>query len=208
MLSAEDLIIATWLELRVGLGMLGADDVAEVTDVPTCTLFGGEECVGGLHLWMDVEQLAHQHGDVVIEIDKELPFALKERREVVGIEFEERRLAVGTADGIPVQVAPVAMVADTCVAGEAARDIVGHGYGECLYAVRGGDAASVAVGLLHEVVVLLYPYLMVTVEFLVQLHGTEVGCGYKALREAPLRRLRRRGVAGCRGRKVVVHLVT
>ena len=161
-----------------------------------------------LDVWMDVEQLAHQRGDVVIEVDEKLPSALEEGCQVVGIELKEGRLAVGTAYGIPVQVPPVAVVADAYVAGEAARVVVCYGNGKCLYAVRGGDAATVAVGLFHETVVLFHPYLLVAIEFLVPLHGSEIGGGEQALCEAPLRLLWRRGVAGYCRWMPLVHVLT
>lgn len=208
LLRTKDLVVSLGLELRVGQGMLGADGIAEVVDALGCTFFRGEVGGGGLYLWLDVEQLAHQCGDVVVEVDEELPPALEEGREVVGIELEEGRLTIGTADSIPVQVSPVAVVADAYVAGEPASGIVRHGYGECLYAVCGGDAASVAVSLFHKTVVLLHPHLSVSVEFLVPLHRSEIGGGEQALCEAPLRWLWRRGVAGyCRWMTVVCHVI-
>ena len=150
--------------------MLGADGVAEVGDVGLGLVFGGVADVR-----LDVEQFAHRLHDGLVEVHEELPFLLEERRQVVGIELEERRLAVGAAYGVPVEVLPVAVVAHPHVASERGVSPVLHRHGERQGAVRGGDDTPVAVGLLDEAVVSLHPHQRVPVQFLIPLHRSEIG---------------------------------
>ena len=49
-------------------------------------------------------------------------------------------------------------------------------HSEGLDAVGGGDEATVEVGLFLKTLPLLYLYLIGTIEFLVPLYGSEVGC--------------------------------
>ena len=64
---------------------------------------------------MDVDEFAHLLADSLVEIYQEVPFLLKEWSDVVLIVFEERALAIGTLQGIPMNAPPLVVVADADV---------------------------------------------------------------------------------------------
>ena len=65
------------------------------------------------YLRLDVEKFAHLFADSLVEIEEIVPTLLKERADIILIIIEERRLAIGALKGVPMQMAPVAVVADT-----------------------------------------------------------------------------------------------
>lgn len=158
------------MERAVGYGVLGAYDVAEVVDVVARV---GDISVGQTRWRLDVEQFAHLKRYLHVEIIEICGAALKERAYVVGVVFEERRLTVGRHEGVPVQVPPIAVVADACVA-TLGRGVVLGGDGQCLRSVGCCYDATVAVSLFDEAVVMLYEYTFVAVQLLIPLHRTEV----------------------------------
>jgi hypothetical protein len=62
---------------------------------------------------LDIDQFADFHPNILIEINQEGPAFIEEWQKVILIILKEWRLAIGTLKGIPVQVAPIAMVTDT-----------------------------------------------------------------------------------------------
>ena len=159
------LIIRCGVEVGVGQRMLRANSLAEVDN---CIILRWQhdilfrEC----YLWPHVEQLAHGVHDVEVEVEEKGVMFLEERSQVVGIKLEERRLAVGRHQRVPVQMSPVAMVRDenrryirprldgcTADGGGAGGD---DGGGVCdrnrerLRTIGCGYVAAVAVGLLYE----------------------------------------------------------
>ena len=144
---------------------------------------------------MNVEQLANLLADGFVEVEEIVPALFEERTQVVLIIHEEGRVAVGRLQGVPMEVAPVAVVADASsphlpppTGGGGLRLICGrnlpqlgeagggfYGDGQCLRTLCSGDDTAVAVGLLLERLIALYPHLVGTVEFLVPLDGSEVG---------------------------------
>ena len=70
------------------------------------------------HNGMDVEQLTHLPHDCLVEVNEKFPSALEERSQVIGIELKKRLLTISAAQGMRVEVAPVAVVADAHVACE------------------------------------------------------------------------------------------
>lgn len=64
---------------------------------------------------MNIQEFAEFVGDGHVEIEQVLPSLLKERADIIYIIVKERTVAIGTHQGIPVQVAPVAVVADADV---------------------------------------------------------------------------------------------
>ena len=74
------------------------------------------------------------------------------------------------------QVTPVAVVADTNVLDERSASPF-HRHSQGLRPLRCGDDTAVTIGLFQETLVLLNPYLVGTVEFLVPLDGAKVGGG-------------------------------
>lgn len=168
------LIIRCRVEVGVGQRMFRANSLAEVDN---CIILRWQhdilfrEC----YLWPHVEQLAHGVHDVEVEVEEKGVLFLEERSQVVGIKLEEGRLAVGRHQRVPVQMSPVAMVRDTNVAHGAFRAVVSfYGHGERLRTVGRGNDTSVAVGLLHKMIVLLDDARH-AMQLLVPLNGAEVG---------------------------------
>ena len=117
-------------------------------------------------------------GDVEVEVEEIFPATLlKEGAYVVGIIFEERGLAICRHESLPVEMTPVAVVGDAYVAhGTFHAVITLYRHGEGLRTIGRGNDATVTVGLLDKVVVLLYDA-TVTVELLIPLNGAEIGGG-------------------------------
>ncbi len=158
--------------------MLRADGVAEVVGTHGS---GVHVLVRDADIGAHVEQLAELGGYLHVEVEEKLPAALEERTQVVGVVHEERRLAVGRHDGVPVEVAPLAVVGDAYVAhGTLGAVVAFDRHGERLHAVSRGYQAAVAVGLLREVVATLHDDTLVAVKLLHPLHGREVGGGEQA----------------------------
>ena len=129
--------------------------------------------------------------DVEVEVEEEGVLFLKKGSQVVGIKLEEGRLAVGRHQRVPVQMSPVAMVRDTNVAHGAFRAVVSfNGHGERLRTVGRGNDTSVAVGLLHKMVVLLNDARH-AMQLLVPLYGAEVGGAEKGTGPTPAPRFAR-----------------
>lgn len=136
----EDLVVG-W-QLGGGLGRRSADEIG-----------------GSLYLRVDVDELAAEVDEGFVHVHEVGPPALEERTEVVLKVFEEGGVEVGGLDGVPVLMLPVGAVADTHVAHQAFGSCgeVGfvNGYGELEWSVGRVDGATVADGLLVEVLVLL-----------------------------------------------------
>lgn len=99
------------------------------------------------------DEAARQPSQLHIEIVEELELLLVEGTEVVLVILEEGGVAVGRLEGIPVLMAPVAVVADADVAHQAlALSALLGGDGERQRAVGIGYEAPVAIGLLGVVV--------------------------------------------------------
>lgn len=124
---------------------------------------------------MDVDEFAHLLADSLVEIYQEVPFLLEEWSDVVLIVFEERALAIGTLQGVPVYASPLVVVADAKVLDQ--RLVVGmlHRNGQCLRTVCRTDETAVAIGLLLIGVVLFYQTMVIAGELLIPLNGSEVG---------------------------------
>ena len=172
----KHLIVGLRAESRVGRAevLLGVDALAAVLG-----LAGGE--VGAVRraatqVRLDVDEGAHQAAQRFVEVHEELVPLLVEGAEVVPVVLEERGVVVGRLQGVPVQVAPVAVVGDADVAHQALRRVGLHdGHGERQRPVGRGDGAAVAVGLLHVVVILLHHGAAAGHEVGVVLHRRQVG---------------------------------
>lgn len=168
------LIIRCGVEVDVGQRMLRANSLAEVDN---CIILRWQhdillrEC----YLWPHVEQLAHGVHDVEVEVEEKGVSFLEKGSQVVGIKLEEGCLAVGRHQRVPVQMSPVAVVRDTNITHGAFRAVVSfYGHGERLRTVGRSNDTSVAIGLLHKMVVLLNDARH-TMQLLVPLYGAEVG---------------------------------
>ena len=142
--------------------MLGPDSVAEVRDAEVASFLSADIMVCERNVRFYVEQFAHLPADVHVEGIQVSPFPGEERFDVVGIVFEERRLTVCALQCVPVYVAPVAVVADYGGVHRRRHPLIAFVLvaGRCwqtesLAPVCRRYYAAVAVGLLHETVVLL-----------------------------------------------------
>ena len=107
---------------------------------------------------LNVEKLANLMRDFQIEIEEIFPSALKERAYVVGEIFKERAFAVGRHQSVPMQVSPMTVVADANVFHGAFQPVkLFHGDAQCLYSVGRRDDTTVAISLLHEMVMPFQP---------------------------------------------------
>ena len=116
MLLLIHLVVRLWLEISIRHRVLGADRLAKVD------FRGGRKEEGGRSILrgqgdfrLDVNQIAHFGPDGFVEIKQIVPALFEERTDIVLIIFEERTLTVGTLQGVPMQMAPVTVVADACV---------------------------------------------------------------------------------------------
>lgn len=157
--------------------MFGADRLPEIMGHLRLIMIGQD------HLGLDVEQLADQLLERLVEIDEEIVFPLVEGREVVGIILEEGTHVIGRDQGVPMEMSPVAMIGNPYVAGEALQRLAFlDRNGERQRAVSRGDDASVTISLLREILVCLQADRVVAQEFAVILYGTEIGGGKIGLR--------------------------
>ena len=155
--------------------MLGADDSAEVGHRR-----GGRRLVSIAEGdgSMDVEKFADFSGNGEVEIKKMFPVGIEEGTQIVCVVVEERAFAIGRAKGIPMDVSPVPVVADTDVSDEGfifGTVTLQDWHGERLGAIGCGYDAPVSVGLLLEMLVLLNNAQAVTVQFLIPLNRPEIG---------------------------------
>ena len=173
-----NLIIALRLEFGVRKRFLGANCIAEILDfILFFQFFTLNIGFGDRNLRADVEELYHLRGCLHVEIEEELVFLLVEGADVILIILEERALAIGGKERIPVDVAPVGVVGDADVL-HRQRDVVIGGDGEREGAVGGRDEHAVTIGLLDKALVALYQAFIVAVQLLVPLDGAEI-CGGK-----------------------------
>ena len=173
----EHLVVRLWGELRVFAGevFFRMDAFAEI-----CFVCGeiGPVFRGAFQFGLYVYQRADEAAKFFVEVNQKLIFLLVEGTEVVFVVFKKGCVVVCRLDGVPVQVSPVAVVGDADVAHRAfQRGGLHGGDGECQFAVRCGNGATVAVRLFHVVVVLLDKRLVVGKQFGVILYGSQIGGG-------------------------------
>lgn len=134
--------------------LLGVDAFAEVVFAGS---EGGLVVRGAFHLRFQPDERADQAAQGFVEVGQELVLLFVEGAEVVLVVFEERGMVVGRFQSIPVQVAPVAVVGDADVLhGALQRVRLDDGHRERQRAVRRGNGAAVAVGLLQVVVAVFH----------------------------------------------------
>jgi len=119
MLLLIHLIIRLGLEIRIRQRVLGADRLAKVDFRGRRKEEGGRSILRGQgDFGLDVDQFAHFSPNGLVEIEQIVPTLFEERTDVVLIIFKEGRLAVGTLQGVPMQMPPVAVVADARILDE------------------------------------------------------------------------------------------
>jgi hypothetical protein len=92
----------------------------------------------------------------LVEIDKKIPFFLKERSEIVLIVFKERTVVITRNKSLPMEMAPVTVIADTNILHQAlsvSRFL--HRYSKGESSVWRVNHASVAVSLFQVMLILL-----------------------------------------------------
>ena len=96
--------------------MLGVDGIAKIRyDYPRSRplpYMGGEIGIGIVDIGVDVEQFTYLLSNGFVEVEQIVPAAFKERTQIVFVIHEEGRVAIGRLKGVPMQVTPVAVVAD------------------------------------------------------------------------------------------------
>lgn len=184
--------VAVGKHLGVGQGLemwipvvpeFGADAFAQVDDFAFEA--GGVEIVAvvDVEVGTEVEQAEDGVLQLGVEVDQPSLLAAIDGRKLVGIVGEIGTAVVGRDEGVPMEVAPSAVVGQADVAhrrfGVAALVFrpTFNGNREGLDAARGGDQAAVAVGLLDIVVAALFDQRIGAEEFGVILNGPEIGGG-------------------------------
>ena len=124
-----------------------------------------------------VEQMENQRLEIGIEIHKIAIGTAIDGFEIIGIIGEEGTAVVGRDDGLPMLVAPVAMIADADVAHGGVRcpcRLRHYGNGERERTIVGGNDAAIAIGLLHIMVRPLFHNGESTIEFCKILYGRQI----------------------------------
>lgn len=134
--------------------------------------------VGGcpLHVWFEVDETAYQTAKCFIEVCQKFVLLLVEGTEVIFVVFKEGSVIVGRFQCVPMQVTPVAVVGDAYVAQRTLQTIrFDSGYREGQHPVGCSDVATVAIGLLYVVVILLHVDLVVGQQLSIVLDGCQIG---------------------------------
>ena len=92
---------------------------------------------------------------ILVEVGQELPLLLIERRKVIGIVLKERTMPIAALQGIPMQMPPVAMIADTDITHQGMRRRLLNGDTKRKGTLRAVYHATVTEGLLAVTVVYL-----------------------------------------------------
>ncbi len=172
MLLRIDLIIRCWCERRVGQWLFRTYGIAEIGSVKCGGIY---ITVGKLQVGVYVEQFTNLVSDGQVKVKEIVPTLHEEWLQVIGIELKEGTFAIGRQQGIPVQVTPVAMVADAHIGHIAFRSCGMAGrHSECLRSSGGGYDTTVTVGLFHEMFVPFEQAKVITIELLEPLHRSEI----------------------------------
>ena len=150
MLLLEHLIVCRRTERCVLLPRyLGSDHMAKIVH----SIGMLEVFVRRAKRYIQPDEVAHQLGQLQVEVVEKRYLLLVERTEVVLVIQEEGSVAIGSLQGIPMLVSPITMIADANVAHQALSlsTLLGRD-GECQGTIGVGNEATVAVGLLGIVV--------------------------------------------------------
>ena len=113
------LIVGLGLEVRIRQRVLGGDRLAVVDFRGRRKEEGGRSILRGQgDFGLYIDQFAHFGPDGLVEIEQIVPALFKERTDIVLIICKERRFAVSTLQGVPMQMPPVAVVADARILDE------------------------------------------------------------------------------------------
>ena len=89
--------------------MLGVDCLTEIMEGGWCFY---HPRISIRYFRLDIEEFAHRLTDCLVEVEQELPTLLEEGTDIILIIVEERRLTIGALQGVPVEMAPIAVIAD------------------------------------------------------------------------------------------------
>ena len=107
---------------------------------------------------------------------EEIAFFFKKWTEVVLIIIEKWRFVVSTHQGMPMLMAPVAMIADADIADERTGATL-YRHGKCLRTIGCGYDATVAICLFLKCLTVFHQYQVATIKLLIPLYRTAVCCG-------------------------------
>lgn len=182
MALGENLKIGHGAKRRVGIG--GELRTYGLTEIfyrialpPQC--FGINVRLGvDADVGVKIEEMEDERQKVSVEI-YEIPIGTTiDGFEIVGIIAEEGTAVVGRDDGLPMLMAPVAMIADANVAHGGARCPCRfrlYGNGEWERTIIGGYDAAIAIGLLHIMVRPLFYDGEAAIELRKILYGRQIG---------------------------------
>lgn len=113
-----------------------------------------------------IQQFAHLRHDSAVEFHEAIEALLIKRAKLIGVIEKIRTLLIGTDQGIPMQMPPIAVLTDAhlarCGLYHAA---VLHRHGERQRPIRPFNDAAVAIGLLHVMVVVFHHHIGRGIEF-------------------------------------------
>ena len=107
MLLLIHLIVRFGLKIRILYRMLGADYRAEIIPTP----LGGAG--GGYDLRLNIQQFTHLFANRFVEIQQIIPSILKKWPYIILVILKKRRFPIRTHQRIPMQMPPVAVIANT-----------------------------------------------------------------------------------------------
>ena len=111
MLALEDLPVVLRLKVSIRQRVFGMDDIAIIIDGRWLTDEVG--CITDVR--MNVQQITYRLTDGFVEIDQKVVLLLVEGTDIVCKILEEGTLAIGALQGIPMDAAPLVVVADAQV---------------------------------------------------------------------------------------------
>lgn len=106
---------------------------------------------GGVNIYKGTDEAKQ----VLVEISQKIPLLLVEGREVIGVVLKEGTLPVAALQGVPMQMPPVPVVADTDIAHQGMRRRLFYGDTKRKGTLWAVYQATVAEGLLAVMVVYL-----------------------------------------------------
>ena len=169
----EDLIVGRRMEGGVSVGgCFGRDDFAEVKVAGTGSLI----VRAFLNVAVQFEEFNHQLVESAVQVGQQAEVRVKHAFEIVGVELKKRTALIRRDECVPMQVSPVPVGRDLNFADTAAPVFVSHhGDGERKHSLRRGDAAAIAVGLLHIVLVDVHHGFAGCIESGVEVNGSKIG---------------------------------
>ena len=126
--------------------------------------------------WMNINQLAHQSTDFLIEIPKERELFLVKHPKIIGIILKERTVTIVRNQRIPMHVPPIAMIRNTHILHWTfQRFTLFCRNGQYQRAIGSGNHTTVTIRLLYIIVITLDTCFVCRIEFGIIFHRSQVG---------------------------------